>query len=600
MKTFNKFLTDNPGFWNSSSYPAAIQQQVNDWFYYREICSRDDNKFSLMLKRKLEIMYPQFKNLYDKQMMLNFSPEVLEDVERTINTVSNAGLDETIKRLNEFTTSSRSNGKVSNTSNGTAQNNQTVDINDNGTNTGTVKTNGTVGVTSQTNGEDKGTSTTNSNTNTEVDDSGTSTDTTDMTVGFTQDTQENNTTKGTSNTLIESSDYPQSTPQGFENYISGAQRTTSDNDSNTTSAATGTTSTKTDGTVSRTHKNDVDTIQTGTTDTTSNTTHLSNVNSDTTSDNTVTNDLKSSNTRTGTTNTDITTNDTTVGTSESNDSRTDNGNENVDRNQTSNSNVEVVEHMIRNGNFVDNYERYFSLIKGMNAVSWLIGGLDVCFIQVFDYEDYDDCYDNGNTGGGSNPELEEEVKRLAEQVRINTAEIDANAHLIETVHDDLQTTMIQVNENTRLVNEAIANQEYTITYFDITTLNTVPINTVTHGEVLEFKEFYAIKLPASNLSIEQDDDKYVEFNVFSVLFDNATGKFVPGEFIDLPVAPEGFIETVYPGRAGQHDIVYIKMYKTANVGSYEGSYSDFKAEIPQFSPYYSGPPYGYTIIRKGE
>lgn len=231
-KTFGQFMAENPNFWDShSNYPAAVQSIVDDWFFYRELCSSSDIKFEKMFNRKLDILEEQFKDMYSKYMELqSIDPTTLEIMDRTINRLKNSEIGKVIERAIE---DSVSNTRTLNTA--TAH-----------TGTETTDTDATT-----TNALQDLRTLATSHTKTGTED----TDTTST--GTVSDS-------GSNSGDVQNSDYPMSSPTlGFENYVSTAQHTagtssntrtdnlagTNDTTYNTTDAESGTVTDAHTGTV---------------------------------------------------------------------------------------------------------------------------------------------------------------------------------------------------------------------------------------------------------------------------------------------------------------------------------------------------------------
>lgn len=181
---------------------------------------------------------------------------------------------------------------------------------------------------------------------------------------------------GSTSNLKEGSDYPMSSPTtGFENYLSNAVRDTGTSSNTQTINKTGShdttfnTEINDTGTITDEHNGTVDV------DDSSTTTHNTAV------------------AETGT----VGDSGTTSRTGRDETDRTENGTENEEENVN------------RRGSTVELFEKYFSLVKRVNAVDWLINKLDACFIQVFE-EDEEESTESGSSGNIE--ELERRVEEL--------------------------------------------------------------------------------------------------------------------------------------------------------------------------------------------
>ena len=432
MKTFNEFLTDNATFWdNHTDYPVAVQNLIKDWYYYRYICSEDDAQYTKFLGRKLNNLSWQFNNLYNKQLYMDFTPIQLEKIEKTINTVNAHTASEIVKRILDGTTD--------NTGTNSLDTERTLSNTD-------TKTLNTTNLATQ----DLTNATTQDLTNTVN-----LTNSTDTTNKDTGTTTNSGTTSGTSDNKV--SDYPQSTPTGgFANYISGENQTT------------------TSGTSGNTTTND-----------------LTN-----TIDSTTTNTGTYKDTGTSTLNIDgtITTKDTgtitdVIASTEANNSvntlalklKTDNT-EDITKNNEINATISIIESEIKSGNGSELFDAYFKFIRRTNAVEWLIGELDVCFLQIYDLETYTE-----------NPDATAELQEQIDQLFTITTDLDTRVTVIEEngsvgigdvtkAYVDAQDAALRnsINTNTANLNNAIA--DFTAS---ITTTNTNVTNLDTRVTTLE-------------------------------------------------------------------------------------------------------------------
>lgn len=442
---FNKFLEKMPNFWAFSQIPAAVQEQVNNWFYYRDCCSNNVEKFNRFLSRKVNLVEPQFMAMWKAQGNIEFEPGTIEKIESTIDFSKEDAVVEAIQRIVT--------GSVADT--GTTKNEQTVSATDMSTETrnltnvekmtGTesreedkTQTNNTVSATTKTGTE-------------KTDTDRTRTD--DLTVQVNDSKDENGTITNGGTTSRDSdvkrSDYPQSTPLGFENYISAEEKSeVTDTDTHTETrdlTSTGSSTTKntgTQGTVEET------TLTHNTEDETKNTGTIKNDGTDV-----LTIDRENNTTNGGTLSNEAEhegTNNTTLTLDTKQES---NSNDKTDRTNDIETKAKTVIETLRSGNFEEAFEKYFRMAATFNSVSWLIGQLDVCFIQIFDFCEEDEEDDNGG-GGGDMSELQAQIDALKAVVTKNTAdisgintsvtnlnnEVNSLQDVQETLTDDMATT----------------------------------------------------------------------------------------------------------------------------------------------------------------
>jgi len=345
-KIFHKFITDNPHFWDASEYPAAVISLINDWFYYREICTNNDDKFARFLNRKLAVLYEQFMAYYSKiNSFAAIDPATIEAMERTIKRVKNStvgtvienAIEESINNERTLNTANAKTGTVANVLDGKTTN-ALSDIRT--LNTSKAKT-GTENIATTDGG----------------------------TVG----------NSGTNHEERYSTDYPQSSPvSNFENYMSAGVKIDGSTSSTETINKTGSHNTtyNTDdaetGTISDEHTGTVDVD-----------------NSETTTYNT---------------------NDAETGTIEDAGTRTSSGS--GSENKEAAEEGTDTEEYTKTGVAVELFEKYFSTIRRTNAVAWLLDKLDVCFVQVLEFDDEEEAAGEGT----ELDELAEKVRKLTETV----------------------------------------------------------------------------------------------------------------------------------------------------------------------------------------
>ena len=65
---FNEFIQNNPNFWtdNFPTLPAVVTSVIEDWFYYRELCS--EKRFNIYFRAKMNVKLDEFLTLYNKEL----------------------------------------------------------------------------------------------------------------------------------------------------------------------------------------------------------------------------------------------------------------------------------------------------------------------------------------------------------------------------------------------------------------------------------------------------------------------------------------------------------------------------------------------------
>lgn len=450
---FNKFLEKMPNFWAFSQIPAAVQEQVNNWFYYRDCCSNNVEKFNRFLSRKVSVVEPQFMALWKAQASLEFEPGTIEKIESTIDFSKEDAVVEAIQRIVSGTVADTGTTKNEQTVSATDTNTETRNLTNTETMTGTesreedkTQTNNTVSATTKT-GTDK------------TDTERTRTDDLTQLINESKDDTGTITNGGTTSrdSDVKRSDYPQSTPLGFENYISAEEQSeVTDTETHTETrdlTTTGTSTTKNTGTQGSVEET---TVTHNTEDETTNTGTIKNAGTDT-----LTVDRTNSTTQGGTITNEADhdgTNNTTLTLDTKQESSS---NDKTDRTNDIETKAKTVIETLRSGNFEEAFEKYFRMASTFNAVSWLIGQLDVCFIQIFDFEDEEET-ENG--GGGASDEdienLQRQINALKVTVTKNTSDISAiktditnlnnevNAlqDVQETIGDDVATAKSDISE----------------------------------------------------------------------------------------------------------------------------------------------------------
>lgn len=446
---FNEFITNNPTWWkdNFPTMSTGVTDTVNDYFYYRDLCS--EKRFSQYFKAKMNTKLDEFLSLYNKEMEFKqLDPFTIQNIEKTIDTVKSAKVEDIVnliqkfqkeetetRNLSDLTTKDLTNTDTLNTKNvlertGTDK----VESTGNSTTTGegTNKDTGTENITKEISGTQTGTDTIE----TKLDSTVTASKTGNDKTVFTEDTTDTTTHTGTTSTGTTSSssgnnkfsDYPQSDAE-LVSYLSNQTNATASSTSNseTTNNLTDKDIIDRESNNTLTYNNTLatTTAESGSNKDTKNLSNSENTTQELTKNNTVTSstkdisnstdssintkDLTDSQTNTGTVATTITGTDKidktgTVGVSGNNNGTTD-----TTKNTKEDSTAKIIYNSLVKGNFVDIYRTYYATISTFNSVDWLIKQLDCCFIQVFDYCDEEiDC--------STSEELEEKIDAIQKEV----------------------------------------------------------------------------------------------------------------------------------------------------------------------------------------
>lgn len=481
---FNEFMQKNPTYWedNFPSLPASVTAIIEDWFYYRDLCS--DNKFPVFFRAKMKTKLDEFLTLYNKELAFReLDPFQIEKIERSIKTVRNNTVKDVLASLRKFASTQT----------------ETRDLTDLNTRALQDKE-----ITSMTNLDTKDLTTTETrNLSSSLAQTGTEsidvTDTFNTTEAKTGKDSNSTTTTGTTTTANTGttttvdtgsttgsnkfSDYPQS-DVSLTDYLTN-QNNASEEHTNNVAV-----------------ENDTQTTVTTNNTTISETTYDSSIKK--TGSNTraqeLTRDLNNAETETGTVVTkqegtdnvassgDRTLNQT--GTDENTHTGTvsNTNNSSGDLNQTNdkteNGNIDILYTQLKTGNLVEQYEKFYNVVSNFNAVDWLLRQLDPCFIQVFD-EDEDDSntsddietkiailqkeienlnsrvteLEEGGTGGGvSKDYVDKQIAAVNKDVDalydLNEASDNAIKELSNETTEigtDLQETNLVVQDNTKRI-----------------------------------------------------------------------------------------------------------------------------------------------------
>lgn len=88
-KQMNQIVSDYPSLYEGTSVSAEDQSLLNDYFYYREVCSEDDDKFIHFYRRNLRMFYSKY--LIKLEAELKEMPELIDHYEAIHNVLTNTG-----------------------------------------------------------------------------------------------------------------------------------------------------------------------------------------------------------------------------------------------------------------------------------------------------------------------------------------------------------------------------------------------------------------------------------------------------------------------------------------------------------------------------
>lgn len=386
---FNEFIQKNPNYWkdNFPDLPASVTAIIEDWFYYRDLCS--DNKFPVFFRAKMKTKLDEFLTLYNKELAFReLDPFQIEKLERSIKTVRNNNVKDVLTSLRKFAstqtetrnltdlnTRALQDKEVSSTTNLDTKDlttTETRNLSNSLAQTGTenLDITDTFNTTESKSGKDTNSTTLRG-------------DTTTSNTGTTT-TVETGTTTGSN----KFSDYPQS-DVSLTDYLTNQNNASEEHNNNvavedntqTTVATNNTTISETtyDSSIAKTGSN------TRAQELTRNLNNAGTETGNVVTKNTGTDNLATSGDRTlNQTGTDENTHTGTV--ANENNSQGD-FNQNSDR--TENGNIDILYTQLRTGNLVEQYEKFYNVVSNLNAVDWLLKELDPCFLQVFDEDEED-------------------------------------------------------------------------------------------------------------------------------------------------------------------------------------------------------------------
>lgn len=413
---FNEFIQKNPTFWtdNFPTLPSVVTSVIEDWFYYRELCS--EKRFNVYFRAKMNVKLDEFLTLYNKELEFRgLDPYQIEKIDKTINTIKNNSIEDILESIRNFESSRLETRDVTNLNTKALQDKTTLDL----TNTNTKDLTNTETLNTEDNLVKTGTETTENNNTYSNTDTKSGSDTSETANTGTTTTKNTGTTTnvdtGTTSASNKFSDYPQSDLNTLTDYLSNqsnVSETYEKNSSNTDDTQTLVTlNTNVDNTTS--YNSNIAT--TGSEEKSQTVTN--NLTDKTTKTGTVTNTQTGTdvNAQTGTNTVDKTGTDTNKETGTVNNTDNSTSNLNSTNNKTENGTIDIVLSQLKTGNFLDLYRKYFTIITTFNAVDWLLKELDVCFIQVFDEEDEE------YSESSSSSDLEEKIEDL--QVQVNELDI---------------------------------------------------------------------------------------------------------------------------------------------------------------------------------
>lgn len=460
---FNEFIQKNPTFWtdNFPTLPAVVTSVIEDWFYYRELCS--EKRFNVYFRAKMNVKLDEFLTLYNKELEFRgLDPYQIEKIDKTINTIKNNSIEDILESIRNFESSRLETRDVTNLNTKALQDKTTLDL----TNTNTKDLTNTETLNTEDNLVKTGTETTENNNTYSNTDTKSGSDTSETANTGTTTTKNTGTTTnvdtGTTSASNKFSDYPQSDLNTLTDYLSNqsnVSETYEKNSSNTDDTQTLVTlNTNVDNTAS--YNSSIAT--TGSEDKSQTVTN--NLTDTTTRTGTVTNKQTGTdvNAQTGTNTVDKTGTDTNKETGTVNNNYTSNSNLDRTNNKKENGTIDIVLSQLKTGNFLDLYRKYFTIITTFNAVDWLLEELDSCFIQVFDEEDEECCELS------SCSDLEKKIEDLQAQVnQLNTRVTDLEEggagggvskeyvdNQISTVNEDISTLQ---NLSSRVPIQTIVN-----------------------------------------------------------------------------------------------------------------------------------------------
>ena len=480
---FNEFIKNNPNFWNDNfpTLPTAVTSIIEDWFYYRELCS--EKRFNIYFRAKMNVKLDEFLTIYNKELEFRgLDPYQIEKIDKTINTIKNNSIKDILESIRSFESSKLETRDVTNLNTKALQDKTTLDL----TNTNTKDLTNTETLNTEDNLVKTGTETTANNNTYSNTDTKSGSDTSKTANTGTTTTKNTGTTTnvetGTTSAIKKFSDYPQSDLDTLTDYLTNQSNVSENYENNSSNTEDTQTLVTLNTNVDTTTSYNSNIATTGSEEKSQTVTN--NLTDKTTKTGTVTNKQTGTdtNTQTGTNTVDKTGTDTNKETGTVNNTDTSNSNLNRTNNKNENGKIDVVLSQLRTGNFLDLYRRYFAIITTFNSVDWLLKELDVCFIQVFDEEDEECCESS------SCSDLEEKIEDL--QIQVN--ELDTRVTDLEEGGTGGGVSKEYVDNQISVVNNEIDTINSDITLlesntsrlpieFSIVANNTIPDSATLNG-----------------------------------------------------------------------------------------------------------------------
>lgn len=413
---FNEFIQKNPNFWtdNFPTLPAVVASVIEDWFYYRELCS--EKRFNVYFRAKMNVKLDEFLTLYNKELEFRgLDPYQIEKIDRTINTIKNNSIEDILKSIRSFESTRLETRDVTNLNTKALKDKTTLDL----TNTNTKDLTNTETLNTEDNLVKTGTEKTENNNTYSNTDTKSGSDTSETSNTGTTTTKNTGTTTnvetGTTSAIKKFSDYPQSDLNTLTDYLTNQSNVSENYEKNSLNTDDTQTLVTLNTNVDNTTTYNSSMATTGSEDKSQTVTN--NLTDTTTRTGTVTNEQTGTDTnvQTGTNTVDKTGTDTNKETGTVNNNDTSNSNLDRTNNKKENGTIDIVLSQLKTGNFLDLYRKYFNIVTTFNAVDWLLEELDSCFIQVFDEED-EECSESSSCS-----DLEEKIEDLQKQVNeLNT------------------------------------------------------------------------------------------------------------------------------------------------------------------------------------
>lgn len=113
-KQMNQIVSEYSDLYDGTSVSSEDQELLNDYFYYREVCSEDDDKFIHFYRRNLKMFYSKY--LLKLEAELTEMPELIDHYEAIHNVLTNTG---TVTNSGSTHDTGESSDTASNTHSGT-------------------------------------------------------------------------------------------------------------------------------------------------------------------------------------------------------------------------------------------------------------------------------------------------------------------------------------------------------------------------------------------------------------------------------------------------------------------------------------------------